>query len=91
MVVKQLKIRLHVKSRIALLMSAFVLLASGAQGAEIEGVVFKDIIRVDGTRLSIRGTGLFRYLGFIKAYVGALYMEDVKRCGVVGYGQTAGN
>jgi hypothetical protein len=76
MVVKQLNMRSHVRWRIALFMSALVLLTSGAQGAEIEGVVFKDSVRADGTRLSIRGTGLFRYLGFIKAYVGALYMED---------------
>jgi hypothetical protein len=47
-----------------------------AQSAEIEGIYFEDKVQVDNTQLSLRGTGLFRYLGIIKAYVGALYMED---------------
>ena len=47
-----------------------------ATGAEIEGVQFVDSVEADGSRLSIRGTGLFRYMVFIKAYVGALYMLD---------------
>jgi len=45
-------------------------------GAEIEGVVFDDVYLAESRRLSLRGTGLFRYLGFIKAYVGALYMAE---------------
>ena len=49
---------------------------SDAHSAEIEGVRFEKNVIADGTVLSIRGTGLFRYLGFIKAYVGALYVED---------------
>jgi len=42
--------------------------------AEIEGVTFRDRFEVNGTQLEIRGTGVFRYLKVIKAYVGALYM-----------------
>lgn len=42
--------------------------------AEIEGVTFRDRFDANGTALELRGTGLFRYLVFIKAYVGALYM-----------------
>ena len=53
-----------------------IALAPPVIGAEIEDVNFDDSIEVNGTRLSLRGTGLFRYLGFIKAYVGALYMLD---------------
>lgn len=47
-----------------------------AAAAAISGVSFKDTVIEEDTRLSIRGSGLFRYLGFIKAYVGALYVED---------------
>ncbi|MCG6911235.1 MAG: chalcone isomerase family protein [Deltaproteobacteria bacterium] len=61
---------------IALVVSAVLLSGMGASAAEIEGVVFQDSITVDGKELPVRGTGLFRYLGFIKAYVGALYMPD---------------
>jgi hypothetical protein len=50
-----------------------------AGGAEIEGVYFKDSIKIDGTTLQIRGTGLFRFLRVIKAYVGALYMLEETR------------
>jgi hypothetical protein len=45
-------------------------------GAEIEGVHFKNTYETQGIRMKIQGTGLFRYLGFIKAYVGALYLEE---------------
>jgi hypothetical protein len=44
------------------------------QAAEIEGITFRDRVEIDGAGLEIRGTGLFRHLTFIKAYVGALYM-----------------
>jgi hypothetical protein len=44
-------------------------------GAEIEGVHFENTYETDGIQMKIQGTGLFRYLGFIKAYVGALYLE----------------
>jgi hypothetical protein len=53
-----------------------LMLTGFAHGAEIEDVVFEDSVVVDGKRLSVRGTGLFRYLGVIKAYVGALYVEE---------------
>lgn len=45
-------------------------------GAEIEGIHFENRYETDGVRLKIQGTGLLRYLGFIKAYVGALYLEE---------------
>jgi hypothetical protein len=44
--------------------------------AEIEGVRFDDTYAVAGIQLKINGTGLFRYLGVIKAYVGALYLQE---------------
>ena len=47
-----------------------------ADGAEIEGVHFDDTYEVEGIRLQIQGTGLFMYLAVIKAYVGALYLQE---------------
>ena len=45
-------------------------------GAEIEGVQFENTYETQGIRMKIQGAGLLRYLGFIKAYVGALYLEE---------------
>lgn len=45
-------------------------------GAEIEGVHFENTYDTEEIRLKIQGTGLLRYLGVIKAYVGALYLEE---------------
>ena len=46
-------------------------------GAQIEGVRFENSYETEGIRLKTQGTGLLRYLGFIKAYVGALYLEEL--------------
>ncbi len=45
-------------------------------GAEIKGVHFENTYEAQGIRMEIQGTGLLRYFGFIKAYVGALYLEE---------------
>jgi len=45
-------------------------------GAEIEGIIFEKTYETDGVKLRIQGTGLLKYLGLIKAYVGALYLEE---------------
>ena len=50
--------------------------APKVSGAEIEGVHFENKYATAGIQMKIQGTGLFRYLGFIKAYVGALYLEE---------------
>jgi hypothetical protein len=55
---------------------AIFLIAPNVNSAEVEGVKFKERVTVEGTELTVRGAGLFRYLGFIKAYVGALYVEE---------------
>jgi hypothetical protein len=47
-----------------------------AYGAEIENVYFEDIYEAEGVRMKLRGTGLFMYMVFIKAYVGALYVAE---------------
>mgnify|MGYP001816463890 FL=1 len=66
----------RMKKIVTLVISAGFLSAMHVPAAEIEGVVFQNSITVDGQELPMRGTGLFRYLGFIKAYVGVLYMPD---------------
>ncbi len=66
----------YLKIYFALFAIALFLIAPQVNGAEIEGIEFKNSVTVNGTTLSVRGTGLFRYLGFLKAYVGALYVEE---------------
>ncbi len=66
----------HSKTKLILLLIMTFGLISVSHGAGIENIYFKDTVEVDGTRLRIQGTGLFRYLSIIKAYVGALYLED---------------
>ena len=62
-----------------LLILVFVAPSPNASSTEISGVFFEDHVFVGNTLLSKRGAGLFRYLGIIKAYVGALYVEDGKQ------------
>ena len=61
---------------IVFIVIAFTGAPSNVKGAEIEGIYFEDNYEREGIRLEIKGTGLLRYLGFIKAYVGALYLEE---------------
>jgi Chalcone isomerase-like len=52
--------------------------SSAATGAVIEGVEFNKKLATKEATLDLRGTGLLRYMVFIKAYVGALYLpQDV--------------
>jgi hypothetical protein len=61
-----------------IIMMAVVVRVPEVRGAAIEGISFKETVIEEDIRLSIRGKGLFRYLGFLKAYVGALYVEEGK-------------
>ena len=45
-------------------------------GAEIEGIQFENSYETKGIRLQLQGTGLLRYLGVFKVYVGALYLVE---------------
>ena len=54
-----------------------ILTASAAPvgaAAVIEGIAFQETYRAGATELQLKGTGLLRYMIFIKAYVGAFYM-----------------
>ena len=53
-----------------------VALAANLNAAKIEGAYFDESYIAEDTRLKLRGTGLLRYLGFIKAYVGAFYLDE---------------
>jgi hypothetical protein len=48
--------------------------AAASPAAVIEGVAFEEAYRLPDIELELRGYGLLRYMIFIKAYVGALYM-----------------
>ncbi len=64
------------RHRIALIIALLLLLAAPptTHAAVIEGIAFDKTHRIQETELHLRGYGLLRYLVFIKAYVGALYM-----------------
>jgi hypothetical protein len=51
-------------------------LATPVCAGEIEGVVFDDTSVVGDRRVELAGVALLRYRIFIKAYVGALYLES---------------
>jgi hypothetical protein len=48
---------------------------AASAAVSVEGVVFPTVYESRGQRLELKGAGLFRYMVFVKAYVGALYTE----------------
>ena len=50
--------------------------ASSLNAARIEGIYFKNSYDIQGRTLTLRGTALLRYMVFIKAYVGAFYLDQ---------------
>jgi len=48
--------------------------AAAVANVEVEGVTFKRELSYRGESLELQGYGLLRYMIFIKAYVGALYL-----------------
>lgn len=63
------------------LVLALILRAVAAAGAEIEGVVFADRIRVHGVPLVVAGVGLLRWKVIFRGYVAALYLGEGARPG----------
>ena len=57
---------------IAVMLLIFVV-ASAPSTGRAEETRFDDQYRLGGDVLEVKGTGILRYLGFIKAYAGALY------------------
>lgn len=68
-------------SRTSLILAILVVVPFGALAnptVEIEGVHFERNHQVSNGHLPLRGQALLRYMVFIKAYVGALYLpEDI--------------
>jgi hypothetical protein len=70
---------MRIKNTMKFLLPAMVLallVPVVAQGKVIENVQFDTAYEASGVRLALQGIGLFRYMKFIKAYVGALYHEE---------------
>ena len=72
--------------RIVLIITTFAILlfiaAPSSHAVTVEGVAFAETYQVENTELHLRGSGLLRYLVFIKAYVGAFYLppqEDARQ------------
>lgn len=61
---------------IGLFLSIALLCSTNAPAAKIEGVHFADKIETPEGTLQLKGVALLRYLVFIKAYVGALYLPE---------------
>lgn len=59
-----------------IIMITLIGVTPNVNGAEIEGIRFENRYETEGIRLKIQGAGLLRYLGVIKAYAGALYLEE---------------
>ena len=67
----------------AVVCAVFLFMGTGlasniAHGTSLEGVVFESFYDRDGRILTLRGSGLLRYMVFYKAYVGAFYLEENK-------------
>jgi hypothetical protein len=58
---------------IAAILAAWILPAKAVQ---IENVYFPNEYVTEGANLKIRGTALLRYMVFVKAYVGGLYLPE---------------
>jgi len=73
--------------RNTILAGLLVLLAvpttASVQAVRVEGVAFDRSVRAQGNQLELQGYGLLRYMVFIKAYVGALYLPPAAGAGEV--------
>ena len=65
---------LKLRCCVTLFVMACVLPSINTNAAEIEGVIFPDKYTADRLELELRGYGLLRYMVFVKAYVGGLYL-----------------
>ena len=67
---------LWVGSMVLMLIWLTILPGQAATSVEIEGVEFQQMVALEDTQLTLSGYGLLRYMVFIKAYVGALYLPE---------------
>ncbi len=66
---------LKITNRLALLI-ALICLSIPVSAAQVEIVYFPDRYAEGNVELKIRGTGLLRYMIFVKAYAGGLYLPE---------------
>jgi len=59
-----------------MILSVLLSVISDLRSAEIDGVYFNDEYSAGGKKLNIRGYAILNYMLVIKAYAGALYMEN---------------
>jgi len=57
--------------------------AAAVNRVEVEGIAFERTVMANGTPMELQGYGLLRYMVFIKAYVGALYLPPSAAAGDV--------
>jgi len=60
----------------------FCIAAPNTYAVKVEGITFAETYQMEDIELHLRGSGLLRYLVFIKAYVGAFYLlpqEDARQ------------
>ena len=62
-------------SRITLII-VLICLSMPVSAAQVENMFFPDRYVEDNIELKIRGTGLLRYMVFVKAYAGGLYLPE---------------
>ena len=58
------------------LVIVLIFLSTPAMAAQVENVFFPDRYAFDNMDLKIRGTGVLRYMVFVKAYAGGLYLPE---------------
>ena len=66
---------LQTTKRLALIV-ALITITMPASATRVEDVTFPERYMTDSAELKIRGTGLLRYMVFIKAYAGGLYLPE---------------
>ena len=59
-----------------MILPVIISVTSDLRSAEIDGVYFNDEYTAGGKKLNIRGYAILNYMLVIKAYAGALYMEN---------------
>jgi hypothetical protein len=57
-------------------LSLFFVQPSISAATEITDIKFEERVKAPESDLELRGVGILRYLGFIKAYAGAFYLEE---------------
>lgn len=53
-----------------------LMVSKPVSAAEIDGTVFEDEHRHKDVHMTLKGTAMLRYMRFIKAYSGALYLQE---------------